>query len=107
MAPRGAILARRNSVTVMPTLHDHHPVGVAIPPAAMPSMIAMLAKFGARAIAMMIAALDHDGLGTCNRRRRDGDRAKSCENVSKLLHVILSQLSEEKTLHATERSEGT
>ena len=92
---------------MMPTLHDYHPVGVVIPPAAMPSMIAMLAEIGARTKAIVMAALDDDGLGICNRRRRDGDRAKSCENVSKLLHVILSQLSEEKTLHATERSEGT
>jgi hypothetical protein len=36
---------------------------------------------------MIAAALDHDGLSACNRRRRDSNRAKGGKNVSKLLHV--------------------
>jgi len=42
-----------------------------------------------RAEAMVAAALHHDGLGAGDRRRRDGDRAKGCNNVSKFLHVVL------------------
>ena len=72
----------------MMTMLDHHRlVGVAVPPAVVPTMVAMLAEFGTRAIALVMAALDYDGLGAGNRRSRDGDSAKRCENISKLLHV--------------------
>ena len=59
-------------------------------PAFVPAVVAMFAEFGARAEVMMIAAApDHDVLSTGNRRCRDGDRAKGCNNISKLLHVVL------------------
>ena len=66
----------------MTMLDDHHSVGVAMAPAFVPAVIAMLtpavitmlAEFGARAEMVMVAALDHDGFGAGNRRRRDGQR---------------------------------
>lgn len=44
---------------------------------------------------VMMTVLDHDGLGTGNGRRRDGNRAECCNNVSKFLHVILLHVSED------------
>ena len=87
MAPRGAILVSRlnmchGSLTVMAMPNDHKPVMVVMTPA----MIAM--HFGTRVEPVMIVS-DHDFLGTCNRWRGDGDRAKRCDNVSKLLHDVL------------------
>ena len=94
MAPCGAISVS-STVDVMTLIDDHHPVGVMMAPAPVPATVTMLAELGARpevkAIAkvMTIAALDHDGLGACNRRCRDGNRAKGRKNVSKLLHCSL------------------
>ena len=73
-------------IVMMTLLDDHHPVAVAMA-FIMPAMIAMAAKFGPRAI--MVAVSDYDVLSTCNRWRRDGDRAKRGKNVSKLLHTVL------------------
>jgi len=67
---------------VMAMLDDHNPVMVVM----MPAMIAM--HFGTRVEPVMIMS-DHDFLGACNRRCGDGDRAKRCDNVSKLLHDVL------------------
>jgi hypothetical protein len=77
---------------MMTMLDDHHPVAVAMT-FTMPAMIAMAAKF---APAVMVAVSDYKVLSTCNRRRRDGDRAKRGKNVSKLLHIVLL-LSEDET----------
>src|SRR5258705_12745740 len=94
MAPCGAISVS-SSVGVMTLLDDHHLVGVMMAPAPVPATVTMLAELGARpevmAIAkvMTIAALDHDGLGACNRWCRDGNRAQGSKNVSKLLHCSL------------------
>ena len=52
-----------------------------------PAMIAM--HFGAAPKRWMVAVPDHDGFGTCDRRRRDGDGAKRGNDVSKLLHAVL------------------
>jgi hypothetical protein len=80
----------------MTMLDDHHPVIVAaptvvamFPEVAMFAEVAMLAEFGTRAETIMVVMLDHQGLSTRNRRRRNGDRAQRCENVSKLLHIVL------------------
>jgi len=35
-----------------------------------------------------VTVLYHDGFSTGDRRRHDGDRAKYCNNVSKLLHAV-------------------
>ena len=70
---------------MMTMLDDHHPVAVVM--AIMPAVIAMAAKFGPRAV--MVAVSDDDVLSTCNRWRRDGDRAKRGKNTSKLLHIVL------------------
>src|SRR6266436_1930267 len=87
---------------------DHNPVAVAMmPPTLVPAAIAMLAKFGTRAVPVMAAALDHDGLGAGNRRRRDRDRTECCDDISKLLHVVLLTLYEDQTSPEKERSDGT
>src|ERR1700736_660524 len=79
----------RNSVTAIAMLDDHHPV-VMVPVAFVPAAVAMFAHFGTRAVVVMIAAaFDHDGFRACNRRPRNGDRAKGCNDVSKLLHNVL------------------
>jgi hypothetical protein len=74
-------------------LDDNDPaVMVAMAPAFVPAEVAMVAELGAGAeMTMFAAAPDHDVLGACNRRRRDSDRAKRSDNVSKLLHVALLQ----------------
>jgi len=69
-------------------LDDHHPVVVAPAVIAIPTVIMVPA---------MITMLDHDGLGTGNRRRRDGNGAKGGDNVSKLLHVCPPPLSKDQT----------
>src|SRR6266436_502529 len=92
MAPCGAISVS-SSVGMMTLLDDHHLVGVVMAPASVPAEVTMLAELSTRsevltiAEVMTIAALDHDSLSACNRRRRDGNRAKGGKNVSKLLHV--------------------
>jgi len=74
-------------------LDDHHSVGVAMTPAFVPAVIAMFAELGARPVAAMMVAVapvpDHNGFGTGDRRRCDSNRAKSCNDVSKLLHAVL------------------
>jgi hypothetical protein len=62
--------------------------------AVMTAEVAIAVKtVGAMPIAMpamvpaVIAMLDHDGFGTRNRRRRYRNRAKRCDNISKLPHV--------------------
>src|SRR5512140_1716637 len=73
----------------MAVLDDHDPVGMAMAPAFVPAVIAMFAEFGAGAV-VMVAVPDHEGFGACNRRRGNGDRAKGCNDVTRLLHVVLS-----------------
>jgi hypothetical protein len=89
MAPCGAISVSSSVFVMMTMLDDHDPsVMVAMAPAFVPAAIAMVAEFGTRAEMMMVAAaLDHDVLGTCNRGRRNSDRTKGSDNVSKLLHI--------------------
>jgi hypothetical protein len=59
-------------------------------PAFVPAEVPMLAELGTGAETVMVAAaLDYRGLSAGNRRRSDGDRAKGCDNVSKLLHAVL------------------
>src|SRR5450631_4772708 len=74
-------------------LDNHYPVGVAMTPAFVPAVIAMFAELGACAVAAMMVAVaavpDHDGFGAGDRRRCDSNRAKCCNNVSKLLHAVL------------------
>ena len=65
-------------------LDDHHLVVMAPAMIAMPTVIAV-----PEVVPAMITMLDHDGLGTGNRRRRDGNRANGGDNVSKLPHVVL------------------
>ena len=81
MAPRGAILYHA-SLAVMTMFDDHDPVMMVM----MPAVIAM--HFGACIETIMIVS-DHHFLGTCNRRRGNGNRAKRYNNVSKLLHDVL------------------
>src|SRR5258708_6866325 len=94
-------------------LDDHHLVGTAMTaPAFVAAEVAVLAEFGTRteaviaatldddlvgagAVVMVAATLDDRGFSTGNRRRRDGDRAKGCNNVSKLLHGVLSSVERE------------
>jgi hypothetical protein len=80
-------------------LDNYGSFAVTMPPAAMPTAIAMAAPFGAGAVAMVMAmitaTLDHDRLGACDRRRRDDERTKCSDNKSKLLHSIPPQLIEE------------
>ena len=72
------------------TLLDDHDLPVVMAPAFVAAEVAMLAEFGTGAETVMVAAaLDYRGFSAGNRRRRDGDRAKGCNNVSKLLHVVL------------------
>ena len=63
---------------------DHHPVVMAKATVAVKAVSAMPAVVPA-----MIAMLDHYGLGARNLRRRYRNRAKRCDNVSKLPHVLL------------------
>src|SRR5450756_520247 len=72
------------SIVVVTVLVDHHPDVMAAP-----AVVAVFAKFGARAVAMMIAVSGHDSFSACDRRCCDSDRTKCCNNVSELLHVVL------------------
>jgi hypothetical protein len=87
MAPCGAI-SMSSSVDVMTLLDNHHLVGAMMAPASVQAEVPMLTELGARThVMMMETALDHDGLSACNRRRRDSNRAKGGDNVSKPLRV--------------------
>jgi hypothetical protein len=66
----------------MTMFDDQHSVVMAM----VPAVIAM--HFGTRVHSVVMMS-DHHFLGTCNRRRRDGNRAKRDYNVSKILHVVL------------------
>jgi hypothetical protein len=103
MAPRGAILASA-SVIVM-AMPDHHPVVMVPTVIPMPAVIAM--HFGTCAVMVAVAVPDHDGFSTGNRRRRNSDRAKRGDNVSKLLHVFLLHCARIKHRKRRERSPGT
>jgi hypothetical protein len=97
------------SASITMLLDDHDPVVMTMAPSAM--VAAVMPVFGTGAIAMVMAVvaatLDHDGLGARNRRRRDDERAKRGDNVSKLLHSNAPQLIEDKTSNREERSRGT
>src|ERR1043166_7161143 len=91
MPPCGAILVPecRDSIAAFA---DHDAVAVAMmPPATVPAIVAMHAILRPRAfpVVMVAAALDHDGLRACNRRRCDGNRTKRRDDVTQLLHVVL------------------
>src|SRR5881392_590245 len=98
MAPCGAIPVSALVVATM-LLDDHRLVDVTMAPAFVPPAIAMLTEFCTRTEAMVaefgartemtIMLLDHDGFSACNRRRGNSERAESCNNVAKPLHVIL------------------
>jgi hypothetical protein len=97
------------SALVAMSLDDYDPVAMTMP-SAMPATVTPV--FGTRAITMMVSiviatALDHDGLGARNRRRRDRDRTECCDDISKLLHVVLLTLREDQTSPEKERSDGT
>jgi hypothetical protein len=75
---------------MMTLLDNHHLVGAVMTPASVQAEVPMFAELGARTHLMLMGtALDHDGLSACNRRRRDGNRAKGGKNASKLPHVVL------------------
>jgi hypothetical protein len=65
--------------------HDHHIMMVGMPMVTMESAIPSV---------MMMAAFDHNGLGAGDRRRRDGDGGECGNDVSKLLHVVLSSFEQ-------------
>src|SRR5437016_8934606 len=91
MAPKGAIHVS-NVRELVAVLADHDTIPVAMmPPAAMPAIVAMHAIFRPRVFptVMMTAALDHDGLGACNRRQRNRNRTKRRDDITKLPHVVL------------------
>src|SRR6185312_239085 len=112
MAPRGAIFRFNAQNSVAMLLDDHDLVAMTMMPSAMVAAVAVTSVFGTRAIAvvmmtMVTATLDHDGLGACNRRRRDDERTKCGDNKSQLLHSSPPQLIEDRTSHRGERSNGT
>src|SRR3954454_4428713 len=78
-------------VVTVTALDDHDLV--AMVPAAMPAMVAMLAEFGAGAVraVMMMTALDHHSLRACQRRHRNRERAHSGNDITKLPHDVLLQ----------------
>src|SRR5487761_2079089 len=112
MAPRGTILASvflcRPSVIVMAMSDHHHPVVMVPASIVAPAMIAVPAviamHFAAHAGMVSVAMPDHDGLGTGNRRCRDGDQAKRRDNVSELLHLVLLHYGRIKHRERRERS---
>ena len=61
---------------------NHDPVMMVMTPAV------IVMHFGTR-VEMVTIMSDHDVFSACDRRRRDGDRAKRGNNVSKLLHDVL------------------
>ena len=95
---------RQPSVIVM-AMPDHHPVVMVPTVIPMPAVIAM--HFGTCAVMVAVAVPDHDGFSTGNRRRRNSDRAKRGDNVSKLLHVVLLHCARIKHRKTRERSPGT
>lgn len=82
-------MSRCALVHVVMAVPDHDDAVVMVP-AAMPAMVAMLAHFGTGAVAVM-TVLDHDGLGTCQGRRRNRERTESGNDITKLLHDVLLQ----------------
>jgi hypothetical protein len=71
---------------------DHDTIMVMVTPARMP--IAMYAVFRAGAIPIvMVATLDHDGLGACDRRRRNSNGTDSRDEIANLPHDVLLTLS--------------
>src|SRR5258706_12991861 len=90
---RGHFLCRASiigSVFVVTVLDDHHSVGVAMTPAFVPAVIAMLPELGACAIAVMIVAgPDHQGFSTGDLRCCHSKPGKRCNNRSKPLHTCL------------------
>lgn len=77
----GAIPVSASSLVAM--LDHDRPVMVV--PVMMPAAIPV----------MMAVALDHDGFGAGNRRRRNRDRTDGSNDISKLLHVVLLLRSED------------
>ena len=63
MALAGPFLCRALILVAM--FDDHDPVAM-MPPTLVPAAITMLAEFGAGAVAVMVAMLDHHGLGARN-----------------------------------------
>lgn len=59
-------------MVMVTALDDDDPV--AMVPAAMPAKVAMLAHFGAGAVAMVVAVLDHHRFGIRHRRCNDRER---------------------------------
>jgi hypothetical protein len=57
----------------------------------MPTVVAMLAHFGASAVAVMLTVPDHHSLCTGQRRRRNRERTESGNDISKFLHDVLLQ----------------
>ena len=67
---------------MMAMFDDHHPVVMVM----VPAVIAMHLRTRAHSVVIMP---DYHFLGTCNRRCGNGNRAKRCNNKSKLLHHVL------------------
>src|SRR6266700_4128080 len=107
MAPCGAIPV--SALVLVAMFDDHDPVAM-MPPTLMPATVAMLAEvamlavFGTGAVAVMVAMLDHDGLGAGNRRRRNRHRTERGDDISKLLHVVLLHFTKDQTSPEEERS---
>ena len=58
---------RQNQETlVVAAMFDDHDLIAMMPPTLVPAAITMLAVFGPRAHPVMVAMLDHDGLGAGN-----------------------------------------
>jgi len=80
---RGHFIIQASRLVVVTMLDDHNLVVMT------PAVITVVAKLGMCAHVTMAAFLDHDGLCAGNRRCRDRNRAQCCNNVTKLLHVVL------------------
>src|ERR1700759_3601168 len=76
---------------VAAALLDHDAVVIPVTPALMPAIVTVHADFraGAVPVVMIAAALDHDGLGAGNAGRRNRDRTKRRDDITKLLHCVL------------------
>src|SRR5215471_3742121 len=94
MAPCGAIPVLAFYVLVaIALLLDHNATEIAVVVAvpavgAVPAVIAVIAELRTGA-APMIAMLDHDSVGTRNRRRHNRNRGKRRDDVTRLLHIFL------------------